>query len=100
VTGKQRPFAHLPRTTDETAQVRALLDAVGADWEFLGRYEYGVDCHEELDIPVGGGEPAKAHRVKHRPIREIMQEHGIPEPSKEVQQARVDFVTRKPMGNE
>jgi hypothetical protein len=38
-----RPFAHLSRAKDEPAQVRALLDAVGADWEFLGRYEHAED---------------------------------------------------------
>ena len=168
MTGKQRPFAHLPRAVDEPAQVRALLDAVGADWEYIGRseigavysmheyremmraalerpfeprdqpitaaeiekavlgtdevrptlppvvgpadpsrqhrfirmYEPGVDTTEEFDTDVGGGEPARGYRVKRRPIREIAQEHGIPEPSKEIQQARVDWVTRKPMGNE
>ena len=42
MTGKQRPFAHLPRAKDEPAQVRALLDAVGADWEFIGRSEVGA----------------------------------------------------------
>ena len=36
----------------------------------------------------------------HRPVVEIMQEHGIPLPSEEVQQARVDHITRKPMSNE
>jgi hypothetical protein len=46
-------FAHLPRAKDEPQQVRAFLDAVGADWEFLGRYEHADDL--ALHNIDGGG---------------------------------------------
>ena len=62
------------------------------------RYGYGVDCHEELDVPVGGGEPAKAHRV--RSVREVARVAGIPEPAPGSNQSEIDFLTRKPMGDE
>ena len=70
-------------------------------WHDFSQYEPKIATEPEPELgPFEPGPPAKAHRVGHRPIREIMRAYGLPEPSEEVQQARVDWVTRKPMVEE
>jgi hypothetical protein len=70
-------------------------------WHDFSKYAPKIATEPEPELgPFEPGPPARGHLVKRRSVRDIMRIHGLPEPSQEVQQARVDFVTRKPMGNE
>jgi hypothetical protein len=46
--------------------VEAILPTNEGLRRFYNPYHPAVDCHEELDIPVGGGPPAKASRWRVR----------------------------------
>ena len=80
----------------ERARIRAAVEALPAGTDGLGPLDNGdpppgiyLDRAAVLAAIEGAERPT--------PVRALMEKHGIPRPSEEEQQRRVDEYTRKPM---